>query len=786
MPNNASQDHRSDSRWQAAESLLNTLKQSLESPSGRLNTNVQAFLSRQRDRFDEGRLEGTARSATVRGQLAVEDPLFTSESGSTFVACDISLERAVAMKVLTPNEQKDETRLSRFLVEAQVAGQLEHANIPPIYRMGVTSEGTLFYITKLIQGRTLDEVLTELRLGRLETVRDYPLNELLVALQKVCDAVAYAHSRRIAHADLRPANIMLGDYGEVLVLAWGRAGKIPRALESGQPAGQTVSNEAAGLGAVPSGSDTEADPFAAPEARSSPAGHWTRQSDVFSLGAILFNILTLRPRPQGEERIHSDSGTPTSRTGAGKGPPQPLLAIARKAMDSRPSERYACVEDFQRDLAAYQDGFAVSAEQAGLWRKSILLFKRRKTEFGLVAITLLIMLGLAFGFTLKTMAHLRGIRQAAPSLYSQAASLVEERRLPEALERIDYALQMEPDRADFHVLRGNILQTSLRIDEAHASYSKALDLVPAHPGARRNLEICNRMRAQSESGISSVALDDFRVELLSQGRYGEAIEVALHIDDSDGTLFQKWQSNALAAGIKRPLLKETNALLSLDLSASGISDLSPLKTLPLTSLNLNSNQISNLDALRGMPLHQLRLIKTAVTNLAPLRGMPLQSLFIAQTPISDISALRGMKLLSLHLGGSLVTDLSPLSGMPLASLTMWRAPIVDLSPLHSTVLTNLNCDDAMITDLRPLTGLPIRTLRLVGCSFVTDLSPLLECRQLEFVAVPQTAKNVEVLRKHPTLQRLTYNRVFRDNSWTDVPVVDDFFRYHFTGNLSAQ
>jgi serine/threonine protein kinase len=148
--------------------------------------------------------------------------------GAIIDAKDANIRRHVAMKVmLNPRESKKEQVL-RFIEEAQVTGQLEHPSIVPVHELGVDASGNVFYTMKLIKGRTLKDILKGIRDGDTKTIQDYPLTHLLTIYQKVCDAMAFAHSKHVIHRDLKPENIMVGEYGEVQVMDWGLAKVLPR------------------------------------------------------------------------------------------------------------------------------------------------------------------------------------------------------------------------------------------------------------------------------------------------------------------------------------------------------------------------------------------------------------------------------------------------------------------------------------------------------------------------------------------------------------------------------
>src|ERR1043166_4684031 len=141
--------------------------------------------------------------------------------GAILDAQDKVLRRKVAMKMMLTNGSQEQ--LLRFIEEAQITGQLEHPNIVPVYELGVDEHEQVFYTMKLVRGLTLHEVLHLIETGFAETAAKYPLTVLLTVFQKICDALAFAHSKGVIHRDLKPANIMLGEYGEVLVMDWGLA-----------------------------------------------------------------------------------------------------------------------------------------------------------------------------------------------------------------------------------------------------------------------------------------------------------------------------------------------------------------------------------------------------------------------------------------------------------------------------------------------------------------------------------------------------------------------------------
>ena len=141
--------------------------------------------------------------------------------GSILAARDHSIRRHVALKVMRQEQRANSESVVRFVEEAQVTGQLEHPNIIPVHELGVDGVGNVFYTMKFVEGVSLQDILEDVRAGEAPALTQYPLNHLLNIFLKICDAIAFAHSKGVIHRDLKPGNIMVGRYGEVLVLDWG-------------------------------------------------------------------------------------------------------------------------------------------------------------------------------------------------------------------------------------------------------------------------------------------------------------------------------------------------------------------------------------------------------------------------------------------------------------------------------------------------------------------------------------------------------------------------------------
>ena len=248
--------------------------------------------------------------------------------GLVYAARQVSLDRDVAVKLLRTDKQGSHSARAKFLAEAQVTGELEHPNIVPVYELGATKDGIPFYAMKQVKGQPWSRTISgAARAANLEI------------WMRVADAVAYAHSCGVIHRDIKPENVMLGDYGEVVLMDWGLAVSI------------TNENHAPHIESLPAVGGTPG--YMAPEMARGETGLIGYSSDVYLLGAVLFEIVTgCAPHP-GE--AVSDIIQAARNNEIVVGPQnEPLLAIARTAMASRPGDRYASVKLLQGAIREYQ------------------------------------------------------------------------------------------------------------------------------------------------------------------------------------------------------------------------------------------------------------------------------------------------------------------------------------------------------------------------------------------------------------------------------------------------
>jgi WD40 repeat protein len=301
--------------------------------------------------------------------------------GEVYVAREEALNREVALKRIQGLHAQGAKSRARFLVEAEITSRLEHPNIVPVYALGQDAGGRPFYAMRFVQGETLEQMIRRFhdadKPGRNPRERRLALRQLLSRFVAVCNTVAYAHSRGILHRDIKPGNVLLGKYGETLLMDWGLAKPLAESCEQPTPNEELLRPRGGSdVEGTQMGSVLGTPAFMSPE---QAAGRWDSlgpASDIYSLGATLYALLTGRSPFQGSQTVGvleqvKRGAFPPPRQQA-KEVPRALEAICLKAMALKPEDRYATALSLAADLEHWLADEPVSA-----WREPWAIGVRR-------------------------------------------------------------------------------------------------------------------------------------------------------------------------------------------------------------------------------------------------------------------------------------------------------------------------------------------------------------------------------------------------------------------------
>ena len=282
--------------------------------------------------------------------------------GAVYSATDRQLGREVALKVSSAIAPELAERLTR---EAHTIAQLEHPGIVPVHDAGVLPDGRVWYAMKLVKGERLDV-----------WARGAEAKAVLRLFQRICEAVAFAHAREVLHRDLKPENVMVGAFGEALVMDWGLA----KTLGAAEPAAALAPSPSSALATLP-GSAVGTPAYMAPEQRRGELAAIGKATDIYGLGATLYTLLA--SKPPGER----PAALPESV-------PRPLASIVAKAMAPLAGDRYASAKELGDDVARFLEQERVLAHPETFAEKAGRFVSRNRVVLSLLAAYLAVRIAL--------------------------------------------------------------------------------------------------------------------------------------------------------------------------------------------------------------------------------------------------------------------------------------------------------------------------------------------------------------------------------------------------------
>jgi serine/threonine protein kinase len=315
--------------------------------------------------------------------------------GAVFVALDDELNREVALKQILDRHADDPSCRTRFLIEAEITGGLEHPGIVPVYGLGHYGNGRPYYAMRFIRGQSLKETIAAVHADEAQKGNSLALRKLLRRFVDVCNAIDYAHGRGVLHRDLKPANVIVGNHGETLVVDWGLA-KLLERPETDSPSQERalLPSSSGGSADTRPGSVIGTPAFMSPEQAHGDLDRLGPRSDVYSLGATLYSVLT------GTVAFEKgDLATMIQAVQGGDFPPprqrdptiDPALeAVCLKAMALKPEDRYGSARALADDVERWMADEPVSAWREPWSRRARRWMRRHRTAMTTVSAAVLV------------------------------------------------------------------------------------------------------------------------------------------------------------------------------------------------------------------------------------------------------------------------------------------------------------------------------------------------------------------------------------------------------------
>ncbi len=293
------------------------------------------------------------------GQYVVHKQFARGGMGILYHVFDRDFQRHTIMKVLLPGLKTDSTLIRAFVREARITGQLEHPNIVPVHDLGFLPGHGIYFTMKHVQGESLNDILYQLEINNPAFEKRYDFYALLNIFRRICDAVAYAHSRKIIHRDIKPHNIMVGNYGEAMLMDWGLAKRIDE-ITTDIPISQLTEGDADVTDAV----ILKGSPgYMSPEQAGRNNAPLDERSDIFLLGATLYHVFTYFPPYVGAtittiitSARNCDYLPPRELSFGQLQLPEDLCRIISKCMQPEKEDRYQSVPELIADLDALIHG----------------------------------------------------------------------------------------------------------------------------------------------------------------------------------------------------------------------------------------------------------------------------------------------------------------------------------------------------------------------------------------------------------------------------------------------
>jgi len=655
-------------------------KKNMEDTFRKRSETLRDFYSAQADSLSENEkssLTPILNSLKEKGsRYKKTEEIATGGEKKIIKAHDRMLDREIALAFSV--RAKNDLDQEQFLREARVTANLTHPNIMPVYNIGVDEENHPFFSMELVRGDSLKTIIEKLKEGDEEYKQNYPLEVLLNIFIKICNAIAYAHSRHVLHLDIKPDNIRVGTFGEVFVCDWGLA----RVLNDG------VSTE---IDEVPLDADTLNDMtlsgmvkgtpgFMAPE-QTEMNSVKTYQTDIYSLGSLLYMLLTYERPVQGKSANEMIENTKKGQIiSPRKLQPEwrisySLVAVCMKALSLNPEKRYKSVLSLRKEIDRYLSGYPTHAERPSFIIRLTFLVKRHN-QITFVVLFSLLLLAAINGRNLVTISQEKADAVMAIKRAEENFALyVKEQKLSKALgKNLEQAVLYTVKTRDFINAPSmiHVLETGLRenVDTLHqknlleqkgvlhfvlqefAAASECFDKAGDLHRAER-LKILSKKYAKIKTSDKAQLSDQQLAYLIHEAKQKdkmtlfylyyhhmrrrplsasskEYLPLSFAILDkmNNKHFFEKKQFNRLKkvnGGYELDLSRTPYSIYSLNIA--GLYRKNILQPLHLKKLNISYSRFKNSDELKGLNLETLMMYGVNVKN----KRRFLQRLFAMHT-----------------------------------------------------------------------------------------------------------------------------------------------------------
>ena len=424
-------------------------------------------------------LHGSDEKYLIAGEIA------RGGMGIILNALDTDIRREVAMKVITGGIASSTAAVERFIEEVQVQGQLEHPHICPVHELGTDSGGKVYFTMKMVKGSSLAETIKEEQEKHLEPIDARRITELLGMFMKICDGIDYAHSKGVIHRDLKPGNIMVGDFGEVYVMDWGLAKIVDRDDTHKNSLVITDRQENEDTMKTMSGSIVGTPAYMPPEQARGLVDEMDERSDIYSLGALLYELLILEPPYIGSNlweilaQVCKESPELPSERNPWRGIPSELDSIVMKCMAPDKEDRYRTVHELKEEIELFLSGRPIGAMEYSLWQVFTKWVARNRVLAAAIAAVVLVIV-ISFSVSHVQIRRQKNIAEEQRDEAKEAKEAAETAQIETEKQR-KIAVKNENEArlklVDALVQRGMFMEENLELTKASEIYRDVKEII---------------------------------------------------------------------------------------------------------------------------------------------------------------------------------------------------------------------------------------------------------------------------------------------------------------------